>query len=60
MNKFFDNLKTQSEENPTLALAIGAAVVTAAAKLIKAGNESRNSKAWAKEVDRRAMKDRIK
>lgn len=57
MQKFLDNLKRQAEENPILALGVGAAVATAASKLLHAGAEHRNSKAWTKEVDRRRMND---
>jgi len=55
MHKFIDNLKKQAEENPILALGVGAAVATAASKLLHTASEARNSKTWAKEVDRRRM-----
>lgn len=58
MNKFLENLRRQAEENPILALGVGAAAVTAASKLIHVAVESRNSKTWAKEVDRRRMTTR--
>lgn len=45
-NDFIDNLKKQAEENPILALAAAAAVLTAAGKFI-------NSIAWKQEVARR-------
>lgn len=53
MNKFLDNLKRQVEENPVFALATGAAVVQAMTKLVNTNTQRKNSKAWAKEVDRR-------
>lgn len=53
MDKFFENLKHQAEENPVIALAAGAALITSVSRLISASSNSRNSKAWAKEVDRR-------
>jgi len=58
MQKFLNNLKRQAEENPFLALGIGAAVATAASKLLHSATETRNSKTWAKEVDRRRMNAR--
>jgi hypothetical protein len=59
MNEFLTNLKRQAEENPMIALAAGAAVVTAIAKFLSAGSEARNSRAWAKEVKRRTRKDQF-
>ena len=55
MNRFLENLRRQAEENPILALGVGAAVATAASKLLHSATETRNSKTWAKEVDRRRM-----
>lgn len=55
MKKFADNLKRQAEENPVAALAVSALVITAVTKLMQANTEARNSKSWAKEVDRRRM-----
>jgi len=55
MQKFIDNLKRQAEENPILALGVTAAVATAASKLVHTMSEARNSRTWAKEVDRRRM-----
>lgn len=46
-------LKEQIEENPLLAAGIGAALLNGAAKLMKANTERKNSKTWAKEVNRR-------
>jgi len=60
MEKFLDNLKRQAEENPVLALGVAAGVLTALAKLIDSGADARNSRAWAKEVQRRARKDALK
>ncbi|MFL5661341.1 MAG: hypothetical protein ACJ8BW_08305 [Ktedonobacteraceae bacterium] len=53
MEKFLENLKHQAEENPILALAVAAGLLTATSKLV-------NSAAWAKEVKRRDLKDRLK
>lgn len=55
MNKFLTNLRRQAEENPVIAIGVGAAAVTAVTKLVHVTAESRNSKTWAKEVDRRRM-----
>lgn len=55
MKKYIDNLKRQAEENPVAALAVGAIVITAVAKLLRATTETRNSRTWEKEVDRRRM-----
>jgi hypothetical protein len=60
MHPFLANLKRQAEENPMLALGVGAAVVTVVTKFIGAGVDMRNSNAWAKEVARRSMKDAAK
>ena len=60
MHPFVANLKRQAEENPMLALGIGATVVTVITKFIGASVDLRNSNAWAKEVARRSMKDAMK
>lgn len=60
MNKFLDNLKRQAEENPVLALGVAAALITATSKLIDSTANAKNSRAWAQEVQRRAMKDAMK
>ena len=57
MEQFLANLKLQAEQNPIVALGVGAAVITAITKLIGMSVESRNSRAWAQEVARRSMKD---
>jgi hypothetical protein len=57
MNDFLNNLKHQAEENPVLALAVAAGLITAISKLVDASADSRNSRAWVKEVRRRTMKD---
>lgn len=58
MNKFIDNLKTQTEENPVLALGVAAGLITAISKLIDATGNQRNSRAWAKEVARRVQQSK--
>ena len=56
MKKYIDNLKRQAEDNPLLALGVGAALLTAVTKLINANTERNNAKTWEREVDRRRMK----
>lgn len=46
-------LKAQLEENPLVAAGIFAAVLNGAAKLMQANTQRKNSKTWAKEVNRR-------
>lgn len=53
MQKFIDNLKTQAEANPIVALGVGAAVVQAATKLLNANTSRSNAKTWKREVNRR-------
>ena len=60
MNEFLTNLKRQAEANPMLALAAGAAVMTAVTKFLGASVDARNSRVWAREVSRRAMKDSLR
>ena len=60
MDTFLNNLKRQAAENPVLTLAVTAGLLTAASKLIGTGVDVRNSRAWAQEVQRRAMKDALK
>lgn len=60
MDVFLNNLKRQAQENPMVALAVGATVVTVITKFIGAGVDARNSRAWAQEVARRTMKDATK
>jgi hypothetical protein len=58
MQRFIDNLKRQAEENPVLAIGVAAGLITAISKLIDANADMRNSRAWAREVARRSIKDR--
>jgi hypothetical protein len=58
MEKFLQNLSAQAEQNPLLALAIASGLMTAGAKLIKAHGESKGSRAYAKDVDRRIKASR--
>jgi hypothetical protein len=56
-NRFLDNLKQQAEDNPVLALGVGAGLITAIAKLVDSTVSAKNARAWAKEVARRSAKD---
>ena len=56
MNDFLRNLQRQAEENPIVALGVGAALITAISKFVDSNSNARNSKAWAQEVQRRSAK----
>lgn len=58
MKKFIDNLKRQAEENPLMALAIAAAVITATTKLLDANTARSYSRTHALEVNRRIANSR--
>lgn len=53
MEKFLTKLKQQAEDNPILALGVGAAVLTAASKLIDSSGAAMGRRAYAKQVDYR-------
>lgn len=53
MNRFLENLQRQAEDNPVVAMGVAAALLTALSKLNDSRVNSKNSNAWAKEVDRR-------
>lgn len=57
MKKSLAKLKAQFEENPTLVIGVASGAVLATAKLVSAVSETRNSKTWRQEVQRRGMKD---
>lgn len=56
MHPFLERLKRQAEENPLAALAVAAAAMTAATRLMQANTERNNAKTWSREVDRRQYK----
>lgn len=56
-NDFINNLQRQAEANPVLALGVAAGLITAISKLIDSTANAKNSRAWAREVARRSMKD---
>jgi hypothetical protein len=58
MDKFIANLKSAAEESPLIAVGVAVAGVSALTKLLNANTERKNSKAWAKEVDRRVRKSK--
>lgn len=53
MDKFLTKLKAQAEDNPMLIIGVGAATVTAVAKLIDAVGAAQGRKAYAKQVQYR-------
>ena len=59
MNEFLENLKREASENPVFAIAVCAGLLTAASRFINASGNARNSKAWAKEVDRRIKASKL-
>lgn len=54
-SRFYRNLKTQVEEHPMEAIMIASVAATAGAKLMQSNANRRNSKTWAREVERRRM-----
>jgi hypothetical protein len=54
MKLFIANLKIQAAENPLFAVVIISSALSVLVKLMDSGNARRNSRAWAKEVDRRS------
>jgi hypothetical protein len=52
------NLKKQAEENPLLALGVFAAAATAGSKLMNTLVAAKNSRTYAKEVNRRIKKSK--
>jgi len=51
MNDFVDNLKTQASENPIVAIAAGAALLSATGKFIEQIGHYKGSTAFAKQVN---------
>lgn len=56
MHPLANKLKHQAEENPLAALGVGAAAITAAAKLIDALSAAQGRRAYAKQVNYRVKK----
>lgn len=57
-DKIKADVKKAWEENTALCLLAGATALSGVAKLMNARANSRNSKAWKKEVDRRVKTDK--
>lgn len=55
IEKMKNKLKTALEENPLQVIFVAGVAAGGAAKLLNAVTEAKNSKTWAKEVDRRRM-----
>lgn len=53
-----DRIQQAWNENPLAVIAVASGAAFAAAKLIDSLNGTRNSRAWAKEVDRRERNPR--
>lgn len=60
MNKFYENLKRQAEENPLAALVVGTALLTAAGKFIDATGATVGRAAYAKQVENSIRKSQQK
>lgn len=58
MNEFLENLKTQAEKNPIVAMGVAAALITAISKFIDAQGHAKGSRAYAKDVERRIRKSK--
>lgn len=53
LEKVKAKLKQEWEERPIIVIMAGTAVANTAIHVVKMMNETRNSHAWSKEVDRR-------
>lgn len=60
MHPFLRNLQHQAAENPAGTIAAGALVIGMLTKTAAAIVDANNSRIWAKEVKRRAMKDALR
>jgi hypothetical protein len=60
MNEFLNNLKTQAEQNPMVAIVAGAGLLSAAGKFLNAASNRNNARTWKKEVDRRVRNSQMK
>lgn len=48
MNTFLENLKREAEANPTMAMGVAAALLSATAQLVNAHGKHKGSAAYAK------------
>jgi hypothetical protein len=55
MNEFLENLKSEAEANPLMALGIAVGLITATGKLIEAAGSVKSKNAYAK-IARNAVK----
>jgi hypothetical protein len=55
MQRTWNRLKAQVEEHPLETAVVLTALLTATAKVMQANTERKNSKTWAREVERRRM-----
>lgn len=53
MKRHIDRLKYEFEQNPLLVIGVGAAAITATAKLVDALSAAQGRRAYAKQVDHR-------
>ena len=58
MNDFIANLKREAAANPLLAVGVGAALLTAASKLIDAAGSVKSKNAFAKRTENALKKNR--
>jgi hypothetical protein len=54
MEKLKTKLKKEWEERPIIVITAGSVAASMLIKLLEVTNETRNSRAWAKEVKRRS------
>lgn len=59
MNEFLENLKRQASENPIMALAVGAALLTAGGKFLDAAGSLRSKAAFAKMAENAVKKSKM-
>lgn len=55
MQKLRDRIKATVEEYPLESALVAIGLLTATAKVMQANTERKNSKTWAREVERRRM-----
>jgi len=57
---FVNNLVRQAQDNPLVALGVGATAIQAVTKLLNVYIDNKKSNAWKTEVARRALKSELK
>lgn len=53
---FLRNLTRQVEDNPVVALGVGASLLAGLGRVLKVAIDARNSRTWSREVTRRGYK----